>query len=119
VACTNTTDKPEVVVIVEEVEDKVMLEMPYIGPLAYPENLEGWDTVEERLIAYEEALNTQLEGIDTLVQQKYQNFGKSAYTAFYTAFWQDKLNDYARGYSIIGSRPITDSGGDFFGNCSA
>jgi hypothetical protein len=76
--------------------------------IEYPENLAGYDTIAQRAAIYEQALIEQLEAMDTLTVSQYLPPSTTAYDEFYTAFWQDKLDNYAKMYNMVGNKILTD-----------
>jgi hypothetical protein len=107
-------DIPEVVA-----ESYILTYNPYITVL-YPENIVGWDTIEERAYMYQAKLNFMVN-----YYEGYQGYEFKGRSEFYHRYYQGKQDKYQRMMNYVGNTILTDSeytierADNISGNCSA
>lgn len=109
VVTTMTVIELVIVEVVEEVE-VITYKLAYNPCITvlYPENLAGFDTIEERANKLQSMLDAKISTIGTNTGGQYHVANPKAYSEFYQGYYQDELDGYIKMYSTLGNKIMTD-----------
>jgi hypothetical protein len=106
----STTIVVEIVIVeVEEVE-VITYKLTYNPCITvlYPDNVAGFDTIEERANELQGRLDAKISSIGTNTAGQYHIANPKAYSEFYQEYYQDELDGYIKMYCTLGNKILTD-----------